>query len=216
MPQCFSQIKTLTNYSHEGIVFYDDSNGFGLEIPEGAIPQEQTITIDIGVALHGPFEVPDGLKRVSPVFWVCAQESEFSHFLKPIIITLPHCLNMKSSERINSLGLTFLKGDHEMDTSQQVYQFQQVDRSQMGFEAGDTKGTLKTTRFCSLCIAAKDTPELTKDLMFCLYAVIPPAVPPLKSEYCYFIICYQLETCIETVENQITKMGLELENPLMW
>ena len=199
MPKWFSRIGTLTNCSHERRAFFDDKNRFGLEIPDGAIPEQENITIDIGVAMHGPFEFPEGLKLVSPVFWVCARESKLSHFLKPVTITIPHCIGLKTS---NSLGLTFLKGDHEVN-SQHMYQFQRIQGAEMVFEAQQSSGILKTTHFCSLCISGKVSPELIKNTNFCICALIPRTVTPLQTTYCRFFISFLLPTCIETVENQI-------------
>ena len=203
MPEWLSRIKTLTNCSHDGKSFYDDSNGFGLEIPEGAIPQEQTITIDIGVALHGPFEIPDGLKRVSPVFWVCARKSKFSHFLKPVTITIPHCLALESSETIKSLGVTFLKGGHDI-TSQHVYQFQKAKTSEMLFQPQKANGILKTTHFCYQCIATSVSRELIEHTKYCIFPEVPKPLDPLNAEYyCTFFVSFYLQTCIETVKKQI-------------
>ena len=131
MPEWFSQIGTLTKCSHEGRDFYDDENLFGLELPKGAIPEQESITIDIGVAMYGPFQFPEGQTLVSPVFWVCVRECKFYSFLKPVTITIPHCLDLKTSD---SLGLTFLKGNHEVN-SQHMYQFQNIKGSEMLFEA---------------------------------------------------------------------------------
>ena len=200
MPEPFSRIATVMNCSHDGTVFYDNTNEFGLEIPEGAIPEQESITIDIGVAMYGPFEFPEGLKPVSPVFWVCTRESRFSCFLKPVTITIPHCIDLKSSD---SLSLTFLKGDHEVN-AQKIYQFQRIKGSEMVFEAQQLKGVLKIIHFCSLCISGKVSPELTKNTKFCIYAALPLAVPPLQTTYCRFFISYLLATCIATVEKQIT------------
>ena len=210
MPEWFSRIKTLTNCSHKGRVFYDDSNGFGLEIPEGAIPQEKIITIDIGVALHGPFGIPDS---ASAVFWVCARESEFSHFLKPVTITIPHCLAVESSETIKSLGVTFLKGGHDI-TSQHVYQFQKVKASEMLFQPHKANGALKTTHFCCQCIAANLSPKLDKHTMFCIFPEVPRTVDPSNAEHCTFFISFFLRTCIETVRKQIKCMHPKEEKPI--
>ena len=199
MPEWFSRIATLTNCSHEGRVFYDDKNKFRLGIPKGAIPEKESITIDIGVAMYGPFQFPEGQKPVSPVFWVCIRECKFSRFLKPVTITIPHCIGLRTSD---SLGLTFLKGDHEVN-SQHMYQFQNIEGSEMVFEARQSKGVLKTTHFCSLCISGKVSPELTENTKFCIRAVIPQAVTPLQTTYCRFFVSLLLPTCIETVEKQI-------------
>lgn len=139
---------------------------------------------------------------MSPVFWVCAHELKFS-FLKPVTVTIPHCLDLESSEQIGSLGLTFLKGEHNV-SSQQVFQFQNVKKSEVEFHPRKGAGTLNTSHFCSLCIAAKICQSLIKDTKFCIYAVIPRGVGPSQVENCVFFISYMLSTCIETIKKQVT------------
>ena len=122
IPTCFTPVATLSQCTHDGRWYYDEHNDFGLEIPAGAIPEGESITIDIGVALYGPFQYPESLRPVSPVFWVCVRDQKDFKFVKPVKLTIPHCLNLKQYDDIESLGLTFLKGDHEMNP-QQMNQF---------------------------------------------------------------------------------------------
>ena len=118
IPTCFTPVPTLSQCTHDGRWYYDEHNDFGLEIPAGAIPEGESITIDIAVALYGPFQYPEGLRPVSPVFWVCVCDQKEFQFLKPIKVTIPHCLNLENCDNIESLGLTFLKADHEMNPQQ--------------------------------------------------------------------------------------------------
>lgn len=52
-PECVTHIATLTCTS-KGLNFVDNTNDFRLEIPEGAIPEGVSVTVDIAVALYGP------------------------------------------------------------------------------------------------------------------------------------------------------------------
>ena len=202
MSEWFDHMTTLV-CTCERMTFHDDQNEFGLEVPEGAIPKQSSITIDIGVALYGPFKYPDGLRPVSPVFWICTRDPKLFKFEKPATVTIPHCLKVESAD---SLGLTFLKGKHEAN-SDKVYQFERVDEvSEMVFEAHHTNATLKTTHFCSLCIAGAISPELDKNTKFCIYAAIPPVVTPNQPSNCRFFVSFLLPTCIETVEKQIKQV----------
>ena len=56
IPTCFTPVATLSQCTHDGRWYYDEHNDFGLEIPAGAIPEGESISIDIGVALYGPFQ----------------------------------------------------------------------------------------------------------------------------------------------------------------
>ena len=86
IPEWFSPVAQCT---HDGRSYFDECNDFGLEIPEGAIPEGESITIDIGVVLYGPFQYPEGLRPVSPVFWVCVRDQKLPQFLKPVKVTIP-------------------------------------------------------------------------------------------------------------------------------
>ena len=137
---------TLSQCTYNGTHFHDECNEFDLEIPAGAIPEGVSITIDIGVALYGPFQYPEDLRPVSPVFWVCVRDQKDFQFLKPVEITIPHCLNLENHEDIESLGLTILKGDHEINP-QKIYEFQKQEEGNV-FQPLKKYGVFKTTHFC--------------------------------------------------------------------
>ena len=205
IPKCFTPVATLSQCTHDGRRYYDEHNNFGLEIPAGAISEGASITIDIGVALYGPFQYPEGLRLVSPVFWLCVRDRKDFQFLKPVKLTIPHCLNLKSHDDIESLGLTFLKGDHEMN-SQQMYQLQQAEGNVL-IEPLKEYGVIETTHFCSRCLSCKETPEFFEKANFCMCSVIPEMFLPGQSLHAYFFIILVLPTCLKTVENQIEELG---------
>ena len=207
IPESFIPVATLSQCTHNGGCYYDEHNDFSLEIPTGAIPCGVNITIDIGVALYGLFQYPEGLRPVSPVFWVCVRDQKDFHFLKPIKVTIPHCLNLESHDDIESLGPTFLKGDHEMN-SEQLYQFQQA-RGNIFIEPLKRYGMFKTTHFCSLCIACKDTMKFIKKAAFCVYSVIPRVIYSDQPSDAYFFITFLLKTCFTTVQKQIKNLNLQ-------
>ena len=208
-PECVKPTATLSECTNKGVKYFDEANDFSLEIPEGAIPEEETVTIDIGVALYGPFQYPEGLRPVSPVFWLCVRDKKLSQFLKPVTVTIPHFLDLENHNDIESLGLTFLKGDHEMN-SQQMYQFQQAEGNVL-FEPLKKHGVLQTTHFCYLCITSKISLKLIRKAMFCVYAAIPRAMSPREPAYVYFFVTFLLSTCLVTLKNQISKIP-ELHN----
>ena len=207
IPTCFTPVATLSQCTHDGRWYYDEHNDFSLEIPAGAIPEGESITIDIGVSLCGPFQCPEGLIPVSPVFWVCVRDQKNFQFLKPVKVTIPHCLNLKQYDDIESLGLSFLKGDHEMNP-QQVYQLQQAEGDVL-IEPLKIHAAIKITHFCSLCFSCKDRKDLFKKEIFCLYSVIPYKISPDQPSDAYFFITLRLKSWLTTVQKQIKKLNLE-------
>ena len=207
IPECFSPVATLFECTCDGRVYNDECNDFGLEIPAGAIPEGESITIDIGVALHGPFQYPEGLRPVSPVFWVCVRDQKNFQFLKPVTVTIPHCLNIESYGDIESLGVSFLKGDHEINLKQ-MYQFQQAV-GYMLIQPQRTHAMVQITHFCSLCFSCKTNTNLLEKAIFCMYSVIPCKISPDQPSDAYFFITLRLKTCLTTVQNQIKDMNLQ-------
>ncbi|CAI8025145.1 hypothetical protein GBAR_LOCUS14555, partial [Geodia barretti] len=57
-PLFVTLITTLSDCTSEGTIFTDEANDFSLEIPEGAIPEGEILTVDVGVTLFGPFQFP--------------------------------------------------------------------------------------------------------------------------------------------------------------
>ena len=212
IPKWISPVATLSQWTHEGRYYYDEINDFSLDIPEGAILAGEYITIDIGVALYGPFQYPEGFRPVSPVFWLCVRDNKLFHFLQPVRVTIPHFINLENHDDIETLSLTFLKGDHEMN-SQQMYQFQQAE-GDVFFEPFKKHGVLQTTHFCSLCITSKISLELIRKAMFCVYAAIPQVMSPRKPAYVYFFVTFLLSTCLNTLKTQIRKMS-ELQDHII-
>ena len=209
IPDHMTLITTLSDCTSEGRKFTDDVNDFSLEIPEGAIPEGERLTIDVGVALFGPFQFPEGLRPVSPVFWVCVRDNPNFQFSKSVTVTIPHFLHLENNEDIQSLGLTFLKADHNMDPKR-VMNFLPTD-GKIKFQPSSKFGVLQTNHFCSLCIACKDKPEILTKTDFCKISVIPACAiaDGTKQLAFFFITFYNLRTCLRKVDEVIAKMKLE-------
>ena len=201
-------ITTLSDCTSEGRKFTDDVNDFSLEIPEGAIPEGERLTIDVGVALSAPFQFPEGLRPVSPVFWVCVRDNQNFQFSKPVTVTIPHFLNLENDEDIQSLGLTFLKAEHNKNSDGQ-YEFQPT-LGEMDFRSFAKHGILQTTHFCSLCIGCEDTQDVWEKTKFCITAVLPnPSIPTGKKTDAYFFVTLKsLKTCLRRLDQIIDGMNL--------
>ena len=205
VPPCIRPTATLHRCTSSGRTYHDKLNGFILKIPRGAIPEGVSLTIDIGVALYSQFQYPKGLRPVSPVFWICIRgRKRHMRFLKPVSITLNHCLNVKSEDDIESLGLTFLKGDHEMDFEEK-YQFYPTEGMSI-FEPKTDSGTLHTYHLCYTCIVCKIKEFTLQRAKFCLLGTLPRTFVYDKSMCIIFFVTFLLETCLETVDRQIMNM----------
>jgi len=176
----------------KGGVFYSSTHDFGFAIPEGAIPEGDSINIEVGVTLTGPFDFPQGSKPVSPIVRLCVQQQPNYQFLKPVEVVLPHYLDLTSEEDSSELQIGFMKAGHTLNDNQE-YKFQKVDLSNAHFK--HEYGIILTNHFCFLCIGngvtCKDTAEA------CFYLVGYQKLLNPSEWKVYFCVAYFLETCVE-------------------
>ena len=186
---------------------HQNTDDFSLEIPE-EVKETDIPPIMLGVALSGPFQFPEGLRPVSPVFWVCVHDNPNFQFSKPVTVTIPHFLDLENDGDIKSLGLTFLKAEHNKN-SDGLYEFQPTS-GEMDFRSFAKHGILQTTHFCSLCIGCKDKPEALEKTKFCITSVLPNSpIPTGKKTYAYFFVTLRnLETCLRRLKEIIKGMNL--------
>ena len=116
-------------------------------------------------------------------------------------VTLPHFLTLGGEEDVQSLGLAFLKGDHEMGWRQKTH-FQQAEGTAL-FRPGYDYGVLHTHHFCYLCITSKKSKETLWKAKFCMFATIPCVFATHKPIYAFFFVTFFLKTCLETIRQQI-------------
>ena len=175
-----------------GGVFYSSTHDFGFAIPEGAILEGESINIEVGVTLTGPFDFPQGSKPVSPIVKLCVQQQPNYQFLKPVEVVLPHYLDLTGDEDKNEFQTVFLKAGHTLNGNQE-YKFEQMDLSKAHFR--HEYGILQTNHFCFLCIGGGVTCEITAKANFYLLGYKIMLDP--TEWMVYFCVAYFLETCVE-------------------
>ena len=195
-----TMISTLSNCTCKGRKFTDQANYFSLEIPKGAIPVGERLTIDVGVALLIPFQFLECLRPVSAVFWVCIRDNVNYRFSKPVTVTIPHFLNFEKDRDVQCMGVTFIKAHHNTNVGG-VSKFWQTD-GKVVFRPLNKFGFLQTTHFCSLCIACKDKPEVLTKTNFSIISVIPArTVADGTKQYAFFFITFSsIKTCLKKVD----------------
>ena len=177
-----------------GGVYYDSTHDFGFAIPEGAIPEGDSIDIEVGVTLTGPFVFPQGSKPVSPIVKLCVQRQPNYKFLKPVEVVLPHYLDLTSDKNSNDLQIGFLKAGHTLNGNQE-YKFERMDLSNAHFKQ-EYYGILWTNHFCLLCIGQGVTRDDTENACFYLmgyYKILPD--PTMWKVY--ICVVYFLKSCVE-------------------
>ena len=183
----------------KGVVYAHEEYGVTVKIPEGALPSSLSSTLEVGIAPHGPFEFPKGMMPISPILWVCMQHE--SLLLKPVEITLPHCLTDLTENDPIKGDIGFLKASHSSDytvnsNGRMVFQFREAD-GEISFPAGSTNAVLTTKHFCFQCLKVNISPESAKKRGFCLIYGIPKPWPKSATVDISIGITYFLQTCIE-------------------
>ena len=162
-------------------------------IPPGAIPDEVTAHIEMGVTLYGPFKFPDNHQQVSPILWFCVQKDV--KFLLPLTFRLPHVLADTSQANI-----TFAKAGHltYQDTMKRnMFTFEPVHNRESDFTKESGYGYLSSKHCCFLCLSAEN--NITKDLAlqkgYCLHILIEKRSPAYYR--ILLVFTYFLSTCFE-------------------
>ena len=175
-------------FDSKGGRYFNQDHHIGLKVPPGAVPNDEQVTVEIGVSLSCPILFPAGKRPVSAMISVCVVGNPNYQFLKPVEVRLPHCLDVNTKEAVNNLEIEFLKSGHNL------FCFHRAE-GKSTFEPRTHSGTLTTKHFCCFCIAAnKSKADLTK-IYYRLIKVVPKSTSSLrwKARYC---ITYFLNTCL--------------------
>ena len=193
--QFIDPVETIICDTH-GRDYYNTRHDVGVRIPEAAIlPSDGMIKIEFGVAMYGPFKITDGagVKRVSPVVWLCIQQDGFSGFQKDVEITIPHFLQFSTEDAHKYLQ--FLKADHQLDLLAEdgklEYQLQPADGKAVFDHA--SFGQLFSRHFCSVCIASSRSVVNDEHTKYFLGGRI---IPKGQDWRIIFFVCYFLKSCV--------------------
>ena len=88
----------LMECDHTGLDYTVEEHDITLRIPEGAVTVGETIHLEIGVAMYGPFNFPENSIPVSPIVWLCIQEETACSFSEVVSTDSPS-LPCQSEER---------------------------------------------------------------------------------------------------------------------
>ena len=211
VPAWMQTVCAISNCTTKGVHYRSRSYGFTLDIPEAAIPQGMSVTIDVGIGLQGPFEYPENVQCVSPILWVCVRNRENFRFIKPVKITLQHCLEVAETVSHDTLGLHFLKAGHTPDLTG-CYSFSRSDDSVSPGSAPNFL-TLSTDHFCYMCIVSNVSQDTTDRMQYCLSQFYPQPVVREENDRIHFYVSFFLKACLKTIADQTTGKGYKRVSP---
>ena len=181
---------------NHGLEYTNKDHDITLKIPEGAVPVNARIHLEIAVAMYGPFKFPENTQSISPIIWLCFEESVILN--KEFQLILPHFLIGMTKENARFHQVIFAKANHRdcsIIDSQINYIFQPHDMG-LSFASSGNKNfaILSTNHCCFYCLQANKTHELVVNAGYCLVR-IESFIEQQKSEV-YFLAVYCLSTCL--------------------
>ena len=190
----------LHDCTEKGLMHADKEYGLVIEIPEGAVPGGMRLTLDVALRLYGPFHYPRKSRRISPIVWVCVRDFENFRFLKPVKISLQHCLKIQKSDDLETLGVRFLKAGHSCDESG-LFSFQETDGV---VEPGASEDylTFSTTHFCYMCLVSNEKLDTLERIKYCLTPYHPQPVFKKDNDKIHFYVSFFLNACLVTINKQ--------------
>ena len=184
-----------TKYVDRDTITCDDGGGlysygeYSLFIPEGAIPRNKTVTIDIGIMICTHLKLTSLLPLdaipVSPIMQLCVVDEPKFKFNKAVKIQMAHILDITHHSEVKEMNLQFLKSNHNQPC------FHTTDGLEE-FNPCSNHGTIAITHFCSFCIAADKTSVDASKIYYYIMNVIPKNITTPKWD---IIFCVTLYTC---------------------
>ena len=168
------------------------NHDISIVIPEGNVALDrEEIHIEVGITMNGPFNFPRNSRLISPVVWFHLKKDKVLKL--PFQVTLPHILNSLTDEKARYYQVCFCSSDHFSDYSGQLFcEFQPLisdGHNSVTCSFNDSYGTVKMSKFSTLCIMATVKPELQSDIGYRLTTVV--CTSQLRHE-AYFCLSYDL------------------------
>ena len=95
-------------FNSRGGRYYNSDWEFSIDVPAGAIPKDQEVTIKMGACAYGPFDIPENYHVASGFICVVANKP----FLEPVNLTLEHCLVPLDDQEDSKVVI--LRSDHSV------------------------------------------------------------------------------------------------------
>ena len=182
---------------YDGMEHTIEEHDITLRIPEGAVTKGEKIHIEIGVVMYGPFAFPENTRPISPILWLCFVNKDIA-LKKDFQIILPHFLTGLTTEELHYHQVGFVKANHNQKyactskNGQIVYEFEVCETQTLfASSGGKSYGILKSDHCCFYCLQAKQTPELARNVGYCL-----ARIESLSSEI-FFVTSFFLKSCVK-------------------
>ena len=187
--------------SSKGKQYCDYSTGLCIDIPEGAVPEDSIVQLEIGMCLFGPFKFPGNLNPIAPILMLCPQNDV--HLNKNMRVTLPHIIEDAIDSDEEALGIQVVKADHNDLVEGDECVFDTIlatGASEISFHCNNGREliTFSLPHFCFITLRAKYSKEVAERAGYCVCPLFPTpkAVTSESGDYC-LCVTYFMDPCLE-------------------
>ena len=199
-PESFRTISEL-NFDARGLKYHMSDHGITVIIPENAVTTETLLSI--GVYYVNSFQLPEGHRLVSEVFWIKTSVP----LQKSAELYVPHFVKVRAEEDTNKLGF-FMAPDVSTEGIQTLTE---VPANSCSFEPGCSYGKLVMKHFCSGCILERiDRNGLP--LLYLITRVFPNDSDESKRWTADIVFSYALNSCLKVYTNKCHKSCTSVYN----
>lgn len=198
--------------THAGIKYQDDKLGLCVIFPEGAIPKNCKLCLEVGMSLFGPFKFPMNTTPISPILMLCPQED--ISLQKPFSVTLPHIIDKATEGDVEAMGIGVVKANHTAEAylgTQKQFSFEDTDSKVVfeqirQFEDENSKeyATFSLTHFCFISLRINESMklEVRKRKSFCIGPFYPTRISVTTPVLTFhFPITYYMDPWLEVCIN---------------
>lgn len=139
--------------------------------------------------MYGPFDFPQNTQPISPIIWLGLLEKD-AKLMKPLKITLPHCLAEQTLKKIHHHQVCVVKASHADHTdidSEIHYNFTHYNFTRCEFAPHSC--TFETDQCGLYCInKVRSLDSTSSDLKYCLACVARTPSPPEYEFHFYALL----------------------------
>lgn len=135
----------------EGKVIKWEDIGVTIDIPPGAVSEQEVIDLSVRPCLSGPFEIPDGIDLASPLHLV----GPAFKFRQEIKLSLQHFINLETPEDCKQMTFLSAPSTPSYIGSQPTYLLREIKIQEGTFTVGNQVATILLKHFCTVGIGRK-------------------------------------------------------------
>ena len=153
-------------------------HGFYLEVPDGALPPEETAEVTVRVILDDQFKIPANSQLISALYWITSTKV----FLKEVAVNIQHSAVTRSWEERSKFKFVIAKSS----------QPNRIRQKEGTFEPDTQYGTIMLKQFSKIGVIASASMEIN-----CTSLIFYKPIPHTDDADFLFVVIPKLDTLAE-------------------